>query len=66
MFINIYSQIVIHLEEFPWRSVVSKGLDCDIVVSEFEIQLRCYIHFWTNTLREKYELPSPHPQLWVK
>ena len=25
-------------------------LDCDIVVSEFELQLRYYVHFWT--LRE--------------
>ena len=24
-------------------------LDSDIVVSEFELQSRYYIHFWTNT-----------------
>ena len=27
--------------------VVAKELHCDIVVSEFEIQSRYYIHFWT-------------------
>ena len=32
------------------RSVVSNVLDCDIVVSEFELQWHPYVHFWTNTL----------------
>ena len=27
-----------------------KALDCGIVVREFELQLRYYIHFRTNTL----------------
>ena len=31
------------------RSRVVNVLDCNIVVHEFEIQLRYYIHFWTNT-----------------
>ena len=30
-------------------------LNYDIVVSEFELQLRYYIHFWTNNPWEKYE-----------
>ena len=30
--------------------VMVKGLDCEIVVCEFEIQLRYYLHFQTNTL----------------
>ena len=47
------------------RSVVANVLDCDIVVSEFEHQSRYYVHFWTNTLLEMYELPYPL-LLWVK
>ena len=27
-----------------------KAMDCGIVVSEFELQLRYYVHFQTNTL----------------
>ena len=30
------------------RGVVANELDCDIVVSEFEIQLHHYVHFQTN------------------
>ena len=29
---------------------MGKAMDCVIVVSEFELQLRYYAHFWTNTL----------------
>ena len=32
------------------RSVMVKAMDCEIVVSEFELQSRYYIHFLTNTL----------------
>ena len=32
------------------RSVVANVLDCDIVVSEFEFQARCYVYYWTNAL----------------
>ena len=31
-------------------SIMVEVLDCRIVVSEFELQLRYYIHFRTNTL----------------
>ena len=31
------------------RSVMVKAVDCRIVVSEFELKLRCYVHFRTNT-----------------
>ena len=31
------------------HGVVVKVLDCDIVVSEFNFQFSCYIHFQTNT-----------------
>ena len=27
-------------------------LVCNIVVSEFEVQLHYYVYFWTNTLRK--------------
>ena len=27
-----------------------KAMDCGIVVSEFELQLRYYVHFWVNIL----------------
>ena len=29
--------------------VVTNLLDCDIIVSEFELQSHTYVHFWTNT-----------------
>ena len=32
------------------RGVMIKAMACGIVVSEFELQLRYYVHFWTNTL----------------
>ncbi len=32
------------------RGVMVKAMDCEIVVSEFEIQSRYYVHFRTNTL----------------
>ena len=32
------------------RSVEGSVLDCEIVVSEFKLQLGCFIHFRTNNL----------------
>ena len=32
--------------------VVAIMLVCNIIESEFELQLHYYIHFWTNTLRK--------------
>ena len=32
------------------RGLVAKVLDCDNVVSEFELQLRYYVHFQIHTL----------------
>ena len=29
-----------------------KAMDCEIIVSEFELQLRYYVHFQTNTLEK--------------
>ena len=34
------------------RGVVVKAMDCKIVVSEFVLQSRYYIHFPANTLRK--------------
>ena len=31
---------------------VAKVLDWDIVVCEFELRLRNYVHFWTNTFQK--------------
>ena len=36
--------------------VVAKVLDCDIVVSEFELQPHYYVHFRTNTLEKGMNL----------
>ena len=36
--------------------VVANVLDCDIVVSEFELQSRYYVHFQTNTLSKGIKL----------
>ena len=43
---------------------MARVLDCDILVSKFELQSHYYIHFQTNTIRERYELPySPSYKL---
>ena len=42
---------------------VANVLDCDIVVSEFELQLRYYIHFRTNTHGGKVWLPLSSPAM---
>ena len=42
-----------------------KAMDYGIVVSEFELQARNYIHFRANTLEKGIEHPLSS-QLWVK
>ena len=32
------------------HGVIIKAMNCGIVVSEFVLQSRYYIHFWANTL----------------
>ena len=32
------------------RGVMVKAMDCEVVVSEFVLQSRYYVHFWANTL----------------
>ena len=41
------------------EGVVANVLDCDIVVSEFELQWRYYVHFQTNILGKDMSLLIP-------
>ena len=41
-------------------SVVANMLDCDIVVSKFDVQSRYYVHFWTNTFKQSMSLYLPN------
>ena len=36
---------------------IVKVMDCGILVSEFVLQLRYYVHFWANTLGKGMNLP---------
>ena len=47
------------------RGVMAKAMDCGIVVREFMLQSRYYIHFLANTLG-KVMTPPISSQLWVK
>ena len=42
--------------------VVANVLDCNIVVSKFELQSCYYIHLWTNTLEKDINSFITHPQ----
>ena len=46
------------------KGVVANVLDCDIVVSVFELQLCDYIHFQANALEWVWNFLLP--QLWVQ
>ena len=46
------------------RGVMVKVMDCGIVVSEFVLQSRYYVHFRANTLGKRMNPLSS--QLWVK
>ena len=39
--------------------VAANELDCDVVVSEFELQMRSSVLFRTNTPCKRYEQPYP-------
>ena len=46
--------------------VMVNVLDCDLEVGEFELQLRFYVHFWTNTLgKDVNPLISPIMVGWL-
>ena len=47
----LYVQSYIFLQENPCDIVVNV-LDCNTIVSEFELQLCNYVLFWTNTLEK--------------
>ena len=40
------------IQEGRLRGITAKMLDCDLKVSEFELQSHYYVHFQTNTLRK--------------
>ena len=46
--------------------VVVNVLDCDIVVSEFELQLRYYVQFWTNNLGKGMKPIYPFSSVGLK
>ena len=48
-------------EESP-RGAVANVLNCNIVVSEFRLHSRYYIHFRSNTLGKRYE-PIYYPAM---
>ena len=52
--IGIKKQDIINFKNYRWdvflRGVMVKVLDSEIVVSEFKLQSRYYVHFRTNTL----------------
>ena len=43
-------EITIKMKTIVRKPLMVKTLDCGIVVSEFELQSRYYVHFRTNTL----------------
>ena len=48
-----------YLRRSPY-GIVANELDCNIVVSEFVLQSRYYIHFQTNTLGKGMNHSHPH------
>ena len=59
--LNIELESRIEREMLPigWRSfcgVVVDVLDCDIIVSEFELLSYYFVHFWTNALAKGMDL----------
>ena len=52
-----------NLKESP--GVVANELDCNILVNEFEPQLRYYVHFRTNTLGKDMSPLIPPAVVWI-
>ena len=62
MHINVHTHTYAHIHWGCPSGVMVKEMDCGIVVSEFEVQSRYYIHFRTNALGK-----GMNPLiLWVK
>ena len=53
------TKIFLYAAEGCTRSVMVKAMDFGLVVSEFVLQSRSYVHFRANTLGERYEPPYP-------
>ena len=47
----MWISLLISVDGCP-RGVMVKAMDCEIVVSEYELQSRYYFHFRTNTFRK--------------
>ena len=51
IFLFHLKQLISIIKNRGWpRGVIVKSMDDRIVVSEFVLQSRYYVHFWTNTL----------------
>ena len=48
------------VEERGLPDEVANVLDCDIIVSKFELQSHNYVHFLTNTLGKGTTFPTHH------
>ena len=60
---SVENFVVLFLRGYP-HGVMVKAMDCGIVVSEFILQSRYYVHFRANTLGKGM---SPlYSQQWVK
>ena len=63
--------VIKHLKLFrnlcQWRGVfvMIKAMDCWIIVSEFELTSRRYVHFLTNTLGEGVNLLIPPTRVQI-
>ena len=57
-------EIVASVSRGSPNGVVASALDCDIVVSDFDLQSRYYVHFQTNTPGKGMNVLFP--QLWFK
>ena len=49
MYVNMDTHRHRQTERGCSRGVMCKAIDCGIVISEFELQSRYYVHFRTNT-----------------
>ena len=45
------------ISERSFRRLVAEVLDCDIIVSEFELKSHYYVHFRTKTLEKSMTPP---------
>ena len=52
--------IYLSIYEGSLTCVVANILQCDIVVSESELQSSCYVHFRINILGKGMNAPIPH------